>query len=281
MAATAEVQMDYKQFLIDCDNQYRSMNCSQNIEKQCQTCFEKEFYHNNSLNIYDCHTGCLYYAMHYGLAYISEIYHLLSALAPNNINFFNYVNITSLGGGMGTDYLAIEKYAEDHNCPFNIRYTIYDISPSWWSIISKYNTRNNILFTACDLSQQFINFSSQQIVFINKLVSTLKVSDRLSDFMKNLTSMLQTLPVGATLIFNDVNHQDKGREDFLNYMTNYHPEMQLLGKYFFPLENAYSGNYQPILRTDIIFDIAGLNNLSCDIMSTVRKTFFAVYTKVR
>ena len=109
MAATAEVQMDYKQFLIDCDNQYRIMNCSQNVEKQCQTCFEKEFYHNNSLNIYDCHTGCLYYAMHYGLAYISEIYHLLSALAPNNINFFNDVNITLYENGVPEGLLLLQR----------------------------------------------------------------------------------------------------------------------------------------------------------------------------
>lgn len=270
--------MDYGQFLSSCDVLYQTANCAKNTDKQCQTCFNGEFYLNNTQNAYGCYAGCLYYAMHYGLSYISEIYYLLESVSTHNINFFNETNITSLGGGFGTDYLAIEKYAIDNRVPFNIRYSVYDISREWKNIISLYDTENRVCFTPCDVSQQFIDLSRQQIVFINKLVSTLKASHCLVNFLNNLTRMLQTLSPGSILIFNDVNHIGKGREVFLQHMTNNHPEMQLLGKYFFPIANAYAGDYIPMNNTDIVFDISHLN-LSCEIMNTVRKTFFAVYRK--
>ena len=270
--------MNYRQFLSSCDALYQMEDCAKTSTKQCQACFNSEFYSNNAQNAYGCYAGCLYYTMHYGLSYISEIYYLIESVSTYDINFFNGTNITSLGGGFGTDYLAIKKYAIDNRMPFNIRYSVYDISPKWENIISLYNAENSVCFSTCDVSQQFIDLSLQQIVFINKLVSTLKASHCLMSFLNNLTRMLQTLPPGSILIFNDVNHCEKGRDDFLRHMANRHPEMQLLGKYFFPIADAYTGDYTPINNTNIVFDISYLN-LSCKIMNTVRKTFFAIYRK--
>ncbi len=80
------------------------------------------------------------------------------------------------------------------------------------------------------------------IIFLNKIFSTIKNNNQVENFFRYFKLTLSTLKNGAIIIFNDVNLHQKGREDFLNYMKN-ESDFLLLGTYFFPIDNAYTGNY--------------------------------------
>ena len=68
----------------------------------------------------------------------------------------------------------------------------------------------------------------------------------------------------------------RGRDKFHEYMitSGFTPK----GKFYFPIDNAYTGDYTPIHSTGIIYDCSSLK-ISCDIMNSVRKTVFFYYRK--
>lgn len=259
-------------FLSKCDQIFKQLPCAKGTN-DCQTCFNEGFY--GGQDDYSCQKGCYYYAMHYGPAYISEIYHFLSeSKLLENIGK-NHIRISSMGGGIGTEFWAVTRYILDKSLLIGSTYRLWDIEEKWQNVINQYS--QNIKISLVDLSSQSVDFKDTDIIFINKLFSTLKNHRLDRHFLTEFSTSLATLKKGAYIVFNDVNLQEKGRDDFHAFMTS-SGNFSVLGQYYFPISNAYTGNYTPINNTSIIYDCSSLS-LSCDVMNSVRKTVFFYYRK--
>lgn len=259
-------------FLSRCDQEFNQLKCPKEINN-CQDCFDKGFY--GGQDDYSCLKGCYYYAMHYGPAYISEVYYFLSASKLLDKVGKNYINIASMGGGIGTDFWAITRYIQDNNLSIHGSYLLWDKESKWQNVINQYSPKVKIV--QVDLSSNPVDFKNADIVFINKLFSTLKNHNLSEAFLIEFSKSLKTLKKGAYIVFNDVNLKDKGRDTFHKFMTSF-DGFSVQGKFYFRLPGAYTGDYTPINNTEIIYDCSSLN-LSCDVMSSVRKTVFFYYKK--
>lgn len=82
----------------------------------------------------------------------------------------------------------------------------------------------------------------------------------------------------AFIIFNDINHCNKGRDEFDNSMSQHHQIIQPLAKFFFPIENAYNNRYIKIQNTQNIYPSPPA--LTVVPKPTVTKTVFFVYRKI-
>lgn len=268
----------FRNFLNECDCKFKTLICPKGSDSDCQVCFEQAYYKTDAEHSdhYNCLKGCYYYAMHYGPAYISEIYHLLDKMKLLE-NYTDVVKIASLGGGFGTDLAAILKYRSDKLLPIHFMYSIVDNATTWQDVINILMQDTHIQIENVDVSENNIELSSFDIIFLNKVFSTLKTNNQEQTFLMHLNQSLISMKIGAFFIFNDVNNSLTGRDEFLNFMAC-QPNIKCKGKYYFPLDNAYTGDYEPIYATNNILDISGLN-LSCEIMNSVRKTFFAIYQK--
>ena len=172
-------------FLKKCDNKFKLLPCIKSINN-CQSCFDS-YYYGNAQDNYSCTKGCLYYAMHYAPAYISEVYHFLEASKILERMGKSLVNIASLGGGMGTDFCAIRYYKASKKINIYGTYVLYDKELQWQQIVSLYSS--NLVITNTDLTQSFIYLSNIDIVFINKLFSTL-VKNNIADlFLENFLNL--------------------------------------------------------------------------------------------
>lgn len=264
--------VELAEFLTKCNDEFGKLPCPTQID-DCQTCFDRCYYGNHQDN-YSCGKGCFYYAMHYAPAYISEIYHFLSISKVIEQIGKNNVIVCSLGGGMGTDYCAIKQYISNNRLNINFNYVLFDKELQWQSIIKQYAPQLSI--SLVDLTENVIQFGDTDIVFVNKLFSTLVANDMADAFLPKFFQSLQTLKTGAYVVFNDVNLRDRGRDRFDNSIVQ--NGFSAMGKFYFPIENAYTGNFTPINSTELIYDCSSLQ-LSCSIMNSVRKTVFFYYRK--
>ncbi len=260
-------------FLSKCDQIFQQLQCPLKNES-CQDCFTDAYY-NGGQDDYSCLKGCYYYAMHYGPAYISEVYHFLSASKLLEKVGKGSIKIASMGGGIGTDLWAVKEYKKNNKLAFTGSYRIWDKEKQWQNVIDRYSSKIKII--PVDLSKQSVDFEDVDIVFINKLFSTL-INQKLSNaFLDFLGESLKTLQKGAYIVFNDVNYKDKGRDKFHDFMLSL-GTFSVQEQFYFPIFNAFTGSYKPINNTNIIYDCSSLS-LSCDVMDTVRKTVFFYYKK--
>lgn len=269
--------MTYLNFVKECYKRYRDNLSKEDCQQACRPCFNQEFFGYQTGNGYSCISGGYYYAISYANTYISEIYHLLSEIKIlEKIPF--YMEIASLGGGMGTDILAVRKYIHDNSLSLAASCCIYDKAAMWKNIIALYNN-SDISFNECDLTQNSVSLTNYDLVFINKLVSTLQSNGALSSFWPLLQSSLASMKNGAYLIFNDINSCYKGRDDFLGFMSHSH-EFGLIGKYYFDVRNAHcEDGYTKINNTNFVYDISQLPKEIYDLIVPITQTFFAVYQK--
>jgi hypothetical protein len=195
--------------------------------------------------------------MYYGPIYVSEIYHFLvqsnflkssieqkrEYIKNNELYGFNnltedsmipiHLNVMSLGCGFGPDDIALNKYRFSHlDWNVNFNYSGYDKEPLW-----NYITQSNALPITYDLLDG-MNFQNINILFINKLLSTLKNLRLLTDFFDVFKDALEDLPVGAFVVFNDVNHYNEGRDDFETFAAR--NNLQIINRYYF---DGYSDSY--------------------------------------
>ncbi len=137
----------------------------------------------------------------------------------------------SLGCGFGPDYIALNKYRENHldwNVHFN--YYGYDKEPLW-----NFVTQTNSLPITYDLLSG-MNFQEMDIVFMNKLFSTLKNHNLHTQFLNIFQQALQTLPIDCFVVFNDTNVLDLTEKSV--EQGSFHPTMisyglEAISKYFF------------------------------------------------
>lgn len=273
--------------LIDCDDKH----INENKNNDCLLCTQNNFRVSNA-DTYDCLKKLCTYTMYYGQLYVSEIY---SFLVQSNflVNFVNeqreyiktnnmygcniftenynipiYLNILSLGCGFGPDAIALKQYKDDvyldNNVNFN--YYGYDKEPLW-NII----TQSNTLPMTRDLLNDGINFSNVNILFVNKLFSTLRNFGLHNDFLNIFRDAFEQLPVGAFIVYNDMNHYNIRDcfEEFVN--TN---NLQIINKYYF---DGHPENYTHIPINSVRNLI---NNPSINPKNNVGQTIIFLYQKI-
>ncbi len=258
------------------DNCYRCAqeqpNCtSWNLRRySCDTCISSMYY-DGGTDDYSCVKAAYLYTLKYGPAFITEI---ISFLADSHIieNFNRqHLRVISLGGGMGTDYLAINKYMSNSSLSIAIDYTLYDLSLAWQSVRNLYFHPNMVEYN-CDILQNEIDMSDVDIVFINKLYSTLLKNNRSHDFINWLQRQVKKLSPGAIVVFNDINHKNMGRDEFNSYMS---PSFSSKVKYY--TSGYHEWNYTQLRDLDV-FSSTGTTNQYKSLPHMTEVVFF-VYTR--
>lgn len=238
----------------------------------CSQCLQDSFYNTNR-DTYDCLKKLALYTLNYGPIYVSEVYHFLEQSQLLETYFNNYqgaINIYSLGSGFAPDEIAISKYNGDKQLGLHFNYIGFDKEPLWNTITQTYSnpiTKN--------LLNPF-NLSGGNIVFINKLYSTLTNHGLHTQFLTTFENALNSLPINSFVVFNDINRYNMGRDEFDRFVQSY--PLEVVGKYYFKVEGAYSGNYTPIESIHNICEIP--NTLSHSPKLEVHKTIIFLYRKV-
>ena len=200
--------------------------------------FKRQLFSSNH-DTYECLKKLCYYTINYGPAYVNEIYTFLSTSKLLESFDKDIINIYSLGSGFSPDFIAMEKYIQYNSVNFSMFYYFgFDIEPFWREI-----TQDAVPILA-DLTAVPINYNNVDIIFINKLFSTLKNHNLHDNFLTRLREDLQTLPSSSYIVFNDINNYQMGRDEFDQFIT---PEgFNIVNKFFFDIENAYTDNYTPM-----------------------------------
>jgi len=266
--------------LNNCNNLINNFhNCSdfgQDPKETCFSCLRNSFY-GSGTDTYNCLKKLCYYTINYGPAYVNEIYSFLKKSEILESFKKDNINIYSLGSGFSPDYIAMEKYIKKNEVNFKLfSYFGFDIEPLWRDI-----TQDAIPILA-DLTRVPINYNNVDIIFLNKLFSTLKNHNSERNFLNRFAIDLKTLPTEAYIIFNDINHYNMGRDDFDRFMQS--NNFKLIEKYYFNIENAYSDNYTEL---DTKLNVCSIpdnlcdttNNFSFDSKIEPNKTIFFLYQK--
>lgn len=238
---------------------------------KCLECV-KDSFKGNGNDKYDCLVKLAHYTIYYGISYISEIYYLLkrSQILEKVIKNKKYINISSLGCGFMPDLIAIDKYINDMWLKdIKIGYQGYDIEALWKEIT---------LCPQCleikDLVNDNFDCTDIDIIFVNKLFSTLKRNELHMDFLCNFKNQLEDLPIGSFIVYNDVNNVNEGRDIFNKCITN--RSYELVQK--FKTEDGFNDNYMELNMQFICDFPTALHISSKDYQN---KTVFFVYKKVQ
>jgi len=243
-------------------------------ECNCINCLKDGFYSKDQ-DTYGCLKRLCFYTMNYGPMYVSEIYHFLNKakLLEDVVASFQKVdiNIISIGCVFGPDYIASLKYCSDYNPDIHISYTGFDIEQNWKKITN--GIMNNVPITY-DIFKGF-SLSDFHIIFLNKLFSTLKQNNQSNDFLRILIEECKnSMPHGSFLVFNDINHRDKGRDEFDRAISNV---LNPVAKYYFNIRDAYTDDYIEIPDTHNICQIP--SGLPITPLRTATKSVFFLYQK--
>lgn len=248
--------------------------CDDFEEKEsCLSCVQNNFRTLENDN-YDCLEKLAYYTIYYGPMYVSEIYHFLreSQIIENNfLELDRPINVISLGCGFGPDNVALHKYRKDKWLDVEYNYKGYDIEPLWREISSA--VMQNVPELKNIVEDNF-DCSEVDVIFLNKVFSTLKNNGLDNDFLNNLESQLDDFPIGSLIIYNDINHVNEGRDIFKNFMKR--NSFEIMGKYFFN-NSGYNDYYTVLESSENVCEIP--HGLPCESKTIPAQLVFIVYQK--
>lgn len=121
---------------------HKSCDAKHSTANNCIECCSNPYFEQIEID-YSCPQKRKIYVARYAPAYISEIFHALSATKRDHSEeLFNKpeINVASIGGGPGTDVAAFKKwlsnYMEDHHKVEKVNFLRVDINEDW-SDVSK------------------------------------------------------------------------------------------------------------------------------------------------
>ena len=233
---------------------------------KCLACLQYN-YNPSGNDKYDCLVKVAYYSIFYGRLYVSEIYYFLkrSQILEKIMNNKKDIKVLSLGCGFMPDLIAIDKYKNDMWLKdVEIGYQGYDIEALWKEIVLCPQC-----FEIKDVVNDSFDCTDVDIVFINKLFSSLNSDLEKTLFLENFTSTINNLPATSLIIFND-------RSEFalIDKFRNAIPEslFDLIGKYY--IESSCCPRETDFV--EISFDYVATNNHEKE---TKNKTTFLVFKK--
>ena len=233
---------------------------------KCLACLQYN-YNPSGNDKYDCLVKVAYYSIFYGRLYVSEIYYFLkkSQILEKIMNNKKDIKVLSLGCGFMPDLIAIDKYKNDMWLKdVEIGYQGYDIEALWKEIVLCPQC-----FEIKDVVNDSFDCTDVDIVFINKLFSSLNSDLEKTLFLENFISATNNLPANSLIIFND-------RSEFalIDKFRNAIPEslFDLIGKYY--IESSCCPRETDFV--EISFDYVATNNHEKE---TKNKTTFLVFKK--
>ena len=237
---------------------------------KCLNCV-RDSYKPNGNDKYDCLIKLAHYTIYYGISYVSEIYYFLkkSQILEKIINNKKDIKVLSLGCGFMPDLIAMDKYKNDMWIKdIEIDYQGYDIEALWEEIA---------LCPQCLLIKDVVNdnfdCTDVDIIFVNKLFSTLKRNELHMYFLCNFKNQLEDLPIGSFIVYNDVNNENEGRDIFNKCISN--KSYKLIQKFY------TQGYTQEYTKLDMEFICDFQTDLYTKIKDYPNKTVFFLYQKVK
>lgn len=237
---------------------------------KCLDCV-RDSYKPNGNDKYDCLIKLAHYTIYYSISYVSEIYYFLkkSQILEKIINNKKDIKVLSLGCGFMPDLIAIDKYKNDMWLEgIEIYYQGYDIEALWEEIA---------LCPQClgvkDVVNDNFDCTDVDIIFVNKLFSTLKRNELHMDFLCNFKNQLEDLPIGSFIVYNDVNHEKEGRDIFNKCVSN--KSYELVQKFY---TKGFNNGYKE-LEVNFICDFP--NDSQIKPKDYLNETVFFLYQKVK
>lgn len=260
-----------RELLLHSNNLFRhTPHCHEDIDCYYQ-CLQDSFY--EGIDTYNCIRKLCCYVMNYGPAYASEIYHFLNKTKLLEREYNNCeIKILSLGCGFSPEIYALSKYITERDLNIGFSYVGFDNQEEWNELREPVYNSNYITH---DLLDGF-TLRDYDIVFICKVFSTIRKgnNDNEERFFDILETEIQQMKEGSHLIFNEVNHRDFGRDIFNRQISGLFSEVT---RYYFPVENAYTGNYEPIQDIMNVFEYP--DNLAYQPKDYVNKSVIFDYKK--
>lgn len=257
--------------LISNNEKYKTLTCchTDNRDCECYKCLQDGFY--QTPESYNCAKKLNCYVLNYVPSFTSEIIHYLNNSKILETNFIDKtVNILSLGCGCATDLMALNFYINTKKLNIKIKYHGIDKSDLWLR-----KTFENATFEQKDVLIDGLDLSDVDIVFINKLFSTLHTQNFHNEFIQILTNSIQNqLKTNSFLIFNDINSNKKGRDIFDKKISKLFNTKR---RYFFTDCPYFESHWLPISDKKIFFNIP--DNLSYRPSSKIGKVIIFEYKK--
>ncbi len=262
-------------FLVTVNDIYLNQSCCHTKDGytcNCYPCMKKSFF--DGQDDYSCLKKLCYYSLNFGPAFVSEIYHFLAnTKILESFSDKDNIRILSLGCGFGSDLIAMNRYIKDNNLKSNLLYTGVDKEPLWENIRFTNTYSEYFVYDVLD----GLNFNSFDIIFINKLFSTLKRYGLHDKFLLLVQEqIISTMQAKSVLIFNDINHYNQGRDEFHSGVNSlFRRSLQC----YFPIDNAHNGygKYKQIRNINTVVSIP--NGISINPKREVTKTVFFAYEK--
>ena len=228
-----------RELLIKCQERYNTLDCCHQDSRicACSACLKNGFYMHPDM--YNCDKKMAFYVLNYGPAYSSEIYHYLdkSKVLETLQSSRQPIKILSLGCGFAPDLVALTQYSEDKGLGLEYEYLGIDLSPHWAQ--SRFSTA----FATFDLADvtKNVNLHEFDLIFIVKLFSTLKSVKQAPPFLTLLNQAITNqMKTGSYLVFNEVNHFDKGRDQFDHSVRAHFSQIR---KYYYPLAQYHDQSW--------------------------------------
>jgi len=161
-----------KDFLAKVNEIYLKQSCCHTKDCylcNCYPCMKRSFF--DGQDDYSCLKKLCYYSLNYGPVFVSEIYHFLAyAKILESFSDRENIRVLSLGCGFGSDLIAMNKYIYDTHLNSNLLYVGVDKEPLWENIRFADECAEFFVYNVFD----GFSFNDFEIIFINKLFSTLK-----------------------------------------------------------------------------------------------------------
>ena len=237
-------------------------------EASCYDCISGMF-QQGVQDRYTCTKLVFEYTLNYMPAFVTEIYAFLQESQILELIGANTIRILSLGGGLGTDYLAITKYLSDKQIQKAIDYTLIDQTPQWQYVRDLYQHDNAVFIIESIFSCQ-LSPHNYDIIFMNKLYSTLHRNQQTTLFWEWFKQWWGCNQNNRTLfVFHDNNSFYTERDTFNNKAI----------KLFSKVAKYYtSGHCYPeyiMLPQLCITETTGITTTNC--LSRMTESVFFVY----
>jgi len=181
------------------------------------------------------------------------------------------IKILSLGCGLGPDLFAINKYIEDTRSRTRVRYIGADKQAAWSRIRI---AQENAKFEQKDVLEG-LDLSRYDLIFLCKLISTLKRNNKVNEFYSILTNAINsTLHSDCCLVFVDVNSCHTGRDEFCRIIT---PLFSTVRQFYFDTPPYIDRGWRLIPNNHVVFDIP--NEISISPLRLVAKDVVFEYWK--
>lgn len=271
--------------LMQCDENFSGLRCCKLDGSECN-CIKDlgRAFFEEELETYNCPKRASAYALFYGSAYASEIYHYLTASTfLQDVDRSRALNVISLGCGFSPDYFAIRKYFEDNGVDQKINYIGVDKSPFWG--LARTNSPECIYYDH-DITTPFFlsdGVALPDVVIISKVFSTLYSNNKQENknlygrFLTNLENFHRNFfHQNTKLVFVDINHWRKGRDVFHSNVIRY---LKNCRQYYFAFDKSHDGDggWVPIENNNLVFDVP--ERSSSVGISEIKKTIIFEYRK--